>query len=61
MVYQLAQGTGIPITFIMNGYLLKHIHISQLYALGIIISGMDMGIMMFQHDLNMAGIALIGL
>ncbi len=60
MVYQLAQGTGIPITFIMNGYLLRRFHISRLYALGMIISGIDMGVMMLLHDLNMFGVGLIG-
>jgi YQGE family putative transporter len=60
MVYQLAQGTGIPITFVLNGYLLKRLPIAALYALGMIISGIDMGIMMLLHDLNFLGIALIG-
>jgi YQGE family putative transporter len=60
MVYQLAQGTGIPVTFIMNGYLLKHIPIARLYAIGMVVSGIDMGIMMLLHDLNIFGIALIG-
>lgn len=60
MVYQLAQGTGIPVTFILNGYLLKYIHISKLYALGMVISGIDMAVMMLLPDLNMAGIAFIG-
>jgi YQGE family putative transporter len=60
MVYQLAQGTGIPITFIMNGYLLKRFPIAALYALGMIISGVDMGVMMLLHDLKPFGIAMIG-
>lgn len=60
MVYQLAQGTGIPVTFVMNGYLLRRFPIARLYALGMIVSGIDMGIMMLLHDLNIFGIALIG-
>jgi YQGE family putative transporter len=60
MVYQLAQGSGIPITFIMNGYLLKRVPIAALYAFGMIISGIDMGVMMLLHDLDFFGIALIG-
>ncbi|GAA4084531.1 MFS transporter [Mucilaginibacter panaciglaebae] len=60
MVYQLAQGTGIPVTFIMNGYLLKRFHITTLYALGMIISGLDMGVMMLLPQLHFGGIALIG-
>lgn len=60
MVYQLAQGTGIPVTFFLNGYLLKYVHISRLYALGMIVSGIDMAIMMMLPELNMAGIGLVG-
>ncbi|RCH55290.1 MFS transporter [Mucilaginibacter hurinus] len=60
MVYQLAQGTGIPITFMLNGYLLRRFPISRLYALGMIISGIDMGIMMLMPELSFFGIALIG-
>ncbi|RVU00309.1 MFS transporter [Mucilaginibacter limnophilus] len=61
MVYQLAQGTGIPITFMMNGYLLRRFPISRLYALGMIISGIDMGVMMLFNNLNLFGVGLIGL
>lgn len=60
MVYQLAQGTGIPITFILNGYLLKWIPIARLYAVGMILSGVDMAVMMFLPELKMEGIAIIG-
>jgi YQGE family putative transporter len=60
MVYQLAQGTGIPVTFILNSYMLRYIHISKLYAAGMIISGLDMAVMMLLPDLRMPGIALIG-
>lgn len=60
MVYQLAQGTGIPVTFMLNGYLLKRVHISTLYAAGMIISGLDMAVMMALPELNIGGIALIG-
>jgi YQGE family putative transporter len=60
MVYQLAQGTGIPITFMLNGFLLRYIHISKLYALGMIISGLDMAVMMLLPELDMGGIGLIG-
>ena len=52
MVYQLAQGTGIPVTFIVNGYLLRRFPISRLYALGMIISGIDRAVMMLLPDLN---------
>jgi YQGE family putative transporter len=39
MVYQLAQGTGIPVTFILNGYLLRKVPIARLYAAGMILAG----------------------
>ncbi|TSD62893.1 MFS transporter [Inquilinus sp. KBS0705] len=60
MVYQLAQGTGIPVTFVLNGYLLRKIPIARLYAAGMIISGLDMAVMMLLPQLEMAGITLIG-
>jgi YQGE family putative transporter len=60
MVYQLAQGTGIPITFILNGYLLRWIPIARLYAIGMILSGLDMAVMMFLPELKIEGIAILG-
>jgi MFS transporter, YQGE family, putative transporter len=60
MVYQLAQGTGIPITFILNGYLLRWVPIAGLYAAGMIISGLDMAVMMVLPHLQIGGIGLIG-
>jgi YQGE family putative transporter len=60
MVYQLAQGTGIPVTFILNGYLLRKVPIARLYAAGMIISGLDMAVMMLLPQLEMTGITLIG-
>ncbi|GAA4904702.1 MFS transporter [Mucilaginibacter defluvii] len=60
MVYQLAQGTGIPITFAINGFLLRRFPISRLYALGMIVSGVDMAVMMLFNDINMLGVAVIG-
>jgi len=61
MVYQLAQGTGIPITFMINGWLLRYIKISNLYAIGMVLSGLSMGVMMILGDLSLPGIALTGL
>jgi YQGE family putative transporter len=60
MVYQLAQGSGIPITFMLNAYLLKWVPIARLYAIGMILSGLDMAVMMFLPELKMEGIAVIG-
>lgn len=60
MVYQLAQGTGIPITFVLNSLLLRRYPIARLYAVGMILSGIDMAVMMFLNDINIAGVAYIG-
>jgi YQGE family putative transporter len=60
IVYQLAQGTGTPVTFIINGYLLKRFPISNLYAVGMIISGLDMAVMMLLPRVQLAGVALVG-
>jgi YQGE family putative transporter len=61
IVYQLAQGTGTPVTFILNGFLLKHFPIAALYSVGMIISGLDMAVMMILPELHFGGVALIGL
>jgi YQGE family putative transporter len=61
MVYQLAQGTGIPLTFMLNGFLLKHFPIARLYAAGMILSAFSMGVMMLLKDLTIVGIAGTGL
>jgi YQGE family putative transporter len=60
MVYQVAQGTGIPVTFMLNAFLLKYVHISTLYALGMVVSGIDMAVMMMLPQLDMTGIGIIG-
>lgn len=61
MVYQLAQGTGIPITFILNGFLIRRVKIARLYSAGMIISGVDMAIMMVLPELHLPGVAMLGL
>ena len=61
MVYQLAQGTGIPVTFMLNGFLLRHFRIARLYSLGMVLSGLAMGVMMLLGELTVIGIAGTGL
>lgn len=61
MIYQLAQGTGIPITFLANGYLLRHWPISRIYAFGMILSGSSMLVMMLLGNLTIIGVAAAGL
>src|SRR5688572_11657350 len=60
MVFQLAQGTGIPVTFILNGYLQRKFPIALLYSAGMMLSGICMGIMMLLHDLTMVDVAVTG-
>lgn len=60
MFFQLAQGAGIPITFLLNAWLLKHFSIARLYSLGMILSGISMGIIMLLKDLTVAGISTTG-
>jgi len=45
VIYQLAIYTGIPFTFLINGFLLKYFNIRKLYSLGMMLSGISMIIM----------------
>ena len=38
VIYQLAVYTGIPFTFLINGFLLQHINIKRLYSAGMLLS-----------------------
>lgn len=59
--FQLALYTGIPITFLFNGYLLRKIKISYLYSFGMLLSGVSMAVMMNLSELDSAGVILAGL
>ena len=39
VIFQLAVYTGIPLTFMINGFLLNSIPIARLYSLGMLLSG----------------------
>ena len=54
--FQLASYTGVPITFMLNGFLLRIIPIKWLYAFGMLLSGISMMVMMSLHELTFAGI-----
>lgn len=60
MVFQLAQGAGIPITFLLNAWLLRCFPIARLYSAGMILSGIAMGVMMLLGDLTLVGICGTG-
>lgn len=61
VVYQLTIYTGIPLTFLLNGFLLNRINIKILYSAGMMLSAVSMMIMMSLKTLDLAGIAVAGL
>lgn len=61
VTYQLAIYTGIPLTFLLNGFLLKHVSIRMLYSIGMMLSGVSMIIMMSLTSLTITGIGVAGI
>lgn len=61
VVFQLALYTGIPLTFMINGFLLNRFHISRLYSFGMLLSGISMTAMMTLERLDTFGVAAAGL
>ena len=61
IAYQLAVYTGIPFTFLLNGWLLQVVNIRRLYSLGMLLSGVSMVCMMAIHQLSVVGLAVAGL
>ncbi len=61
VVFQLAVYTGIPLTFMVNGFLLNHQPIARLYSLGMLLSGVSMFAMMSLNELNTFGVFVAGL
>jgi YQGE family putative transporter len=61
VLYQLTIYTGIPLTFLLNGFLLNHFDIKKLYSAGMILSAVSMTIMMSLESLNLTGIGIAGL
>lgn len=61
IIYQLTIYTGIPLTFLVNGFLLKHFKVKKLYSAGMLLSGISMAIMMSLKTLNLLGIGFAGL
>ncbi len=60
-IYQLCVYTGIPITFLINGFLLNKIKIAHLYSFGMLLSGISMVFMMTLGEVNVPGVAFSGL
>lgn len=61
VIYQLTIYTGIPLTFLLNGFLLKHFNIRKLYSAGMMLSAVSMVIMMSLKSLSIVGIGVAGL
>lgn len=60
VIYQLAIYTGIPLTFLVNGFLLKHFQVKKLYSVGMLLSGVSLVIMMSLPNLDFWGIGIAG-
>ena len=61
VIFQLAVYTGIPLTFMFNGFLLNHVPIARLYSLGMLLSGVSMYAMMSLDNLDTLGVFFAGL
>jgi MFS transporter, YQGE family, putative transporter len=60
-IYQLTVYTGIPVTFLINGYLLNRFKVANLYSVGMLLSGLSMMLMMSLDTLSIAGVGIAGL
>ncbi|HYG04183.1 MAG TPA: hypothetical protein VD927_17170 [Chryseosolibacter sp.] len=60
-LYQLTVYAGIPITFLVNGFLLSKIKVSHLYSFGMLLSGLSMLVMMSLDNLSFAGVGIAGI
>ena len=61
LYYQFALYTGIPICFVVNGFLLRKIKVTYLYSLGLLLSGISMTLMMSLKNIDAAGVIGAGL
>ncbi len=61
VIYQLMVYLGIPVSFLVNGMLLRRIKIARLYSLGMLMSGIAMTIMMMLNSIDIVGISVSGL
>jgi YQGE family putative transporter len=61
VIFQLAVYTGIPLTFMINGFLLNKVPIARLYSLGMLLSGVSMFAMMSLDNLDTLGVFFAGL
>jgi YQGE family putative transporter len=61
MVFQLASYTGVPITFYVNGLLLRRFNASTLYGAGMALSGCVLFVLTSLSALELSGILVTGL
>jgi MFS transporter, YQGE family, putative transporter len=61
VIFQLAVYTGIPLTFMINGFLLQRFPIARMYSLGMLLSGVSMFAMMSLDKMDTMGVFLAGL
>lgn len=61
VIYQLAVYTGIPFTFLVNGWLLQLVSVKRLYSVGMLLSGVSMVVMMSLTELSLVGLGVAGL
>lgn len=61
VIYQLTIYTGIPLTFLLNGFLLQHFNIRKLYSAGMMLSAVSMMVMMSLKTLSLTGIGVAGI
>lgn len=59
-IFQVAMYTGIIITSLTNGFLLKSFKVAHLYSFGILLSGFAMAGMMFVEDITLPGLIVAG-
>jgi MFS transporter, YQGE family, putative transporter len=59
-IFQVAMYTGIIITSLTNGFLLKSFKVAHLYSFGILLSGMSMAGMMFVQNITLFGLIISG-
>lgn len=61
MLYQLAMYTGVVVSSVINGELLKHVKVKTLYGSGILVSGLAMLLMMTAKTANAPVLIVTGL
>ncbi|MDD4645490.1 MAG: MFS transporter [Bacteroidales bacterium] len=59
-IFQVSMYTGIIITSLTNGFLLKSFKVAHLYSFGILLSGLSMVGMMFIKDISLVGLIVSG-